>query len=95
MRRLALLKRQRRALADNARRRQQTAAKLESCLLALQNMRYDTLRLRAGGVAAASQQITLLTERARALAEDVDAAVLGVEEARRVSSTSRRGRERA
>ena len=58
------------------------AAKLESCRLQLQNMRLDILRLRAGGVAENVGQITQLTNRARALAEDVDAAIMGVDEAR-------------
>ena len=75
VRRLALLKRERRAVADTVRRRDETAAKLESCALALQNMRIDVLRLRAEGVAGVSQHITLLTERARSLADEVDAVV--------------------
>jgi serine/threonine-protein kinase len=75
VRRLALLKRERRAVADATRRHDETAAKLESCTLALQNMRIDVLRLRAEGVAGVSQHITLLTERARSLAEEVDAVV--------------------
>ena len=97
VRQLALLKRQRRALADNVRRRDEAAAKLESCRLQLQNMRLDVLRLRAGGVAEAAVHITQLTHRARALADDVDAAISGVDEARlaAVSSTaSRRGPRR-
>lgn len=93
VRRLARLKRDRRAVVERSRRRDETWAKLESCALALQGMRVDVLRLRAGGVASASQHITLLTERARALADDVDAAVQGVDEARRAGSASvgRRG----
>ena len=95
VRRLALLKRQRRALAESMRRRDESAAKLESCRLQLQNMRLDILRLRAGGVAEAAAQITQLTMRARALADDVDAAILGVDEARLAAGTaSRRGPRR-
>jgi serine/threonine-protein kinase len=75
VRRLALLKRERRAVADATRRHDETAAKMESCALALQNMRIDVLRLRAEGVAGVSQHITLLTERARSLADEVDAVV--------------------
>jgi serine/threonine-protein kinase len=82
VRRLALLKRERRAVADAVRRHDETAAKLESCLLALQNMRIDVLRLRAEGVAGVSQHITLLTERARSLADEVDAVVQVGAEAR-------------
>ncbi|HEU4640906.1 MAG TPA: serine/threonine-protein kinase [Gemmatimonadaceae bacterium] len=83
VRRLALLKRQRRAVADAKRRREESAAKLESCAIALQNMRIDVLRLRAGAVADATGHLTVLTERARSLAEDVDAAVQGAMAARR------------
>jgi serine/threonine-protein kinase len=95
VRRLALLKRQRRSLADASKKRDDTVQKLESCRLQLQNMRLDVLRLRAGGVAEAAGQITQLTMRARALAEDVDAAILGVDEARSLAAnagtSSRRG----
>ena len=94
VRRLARLKRDRRATADQQRRRDEAWAKLESCALALQSIRVDVLRLRAGGVASASQHITLLTERARALADDVDAAVQGVDDARRASAAGARRGER-
>jgi serine/threonine-protein kinase len=90
VRRLALLKRERRALADTERRSTETTGKLESCALALRNMRLDVLRLRAGGVASATQHITLLTERARSLADDVDAAVRGAAEGWRATAPSRR-----
>jgi len=87
VRRLARLKRDRRAVADASRRRSETWGKLESCALALQSMRVDVLRLRAGGVASVSQHITVLTERARSLADEVDAAVGGVDEARRAAGS--------
>ncbi|HJR62059.1 MAG TPA: serine/threonine-protein kinase [Gemmatimonadaceae bacterium] len=93
VRRLAYLKRQRRAVAEGARRRERTAARLESCVLALQNMRLDVLRLRAGGVASATGQITMLTERARSLADEVDAAVYGVEEVARALKTPPKRRQ--
>ncbi|MFI5241536.1 MAG: serine/threonine-protein kinase [Gemmatimonadales bacterium] len=82
VRRLALLKRQRRGVADVARRHDDARAKLDSCVLALQNMRLDILRLRAGSVANAGSHITQLTERARSLADEVDAAVYGADSAR-------------
>ena len=82
VRRLALLKRQRRGVADVSRRHDDARAKLDSCVLALQNMRLDILRLRAGSVANAGSHITQLTERARSLADEVDAAVYGAESAR-------------
>src|SRR5262249_6218293 len=46
VRRLAELKRQRRAVADVATRRDAVAAKLETCVVALQNIKLDLLRLR-------------------------------------------------
>ena len=73
VRRLAYLKRQRRALVDIVRRRDQTSSHLESCALALQNMRYDVLRLRAGG--QTHQHVTSIAERAMSLAREVDNAV--------------------
>jgi serine/threonine-protein kinase len=73
VRRLAYLKRQRRALVDIVRRRDQTLGRLESCSLALQNMRYDVLRLRAGG--QTHQHVTSIAERAMILAREVDTAV--------------------
>ena len=82
VRRLALLKRQRRGVADVTRRHDDARAKLDSCVLALQNMRLDILRLRAGAVASAGNHITQLTERARSLADEVDAAIYGAESAR-------------
>jgi serine/threonine-protein kinase len=90
VRKLAILKRQRRALAEATKKRDEAVAKLESCRLQLQNMRLDILRLRAGGVAEVAGQITQLTMRARALADDVDAALIGVDEARLAANASAR-----
>ena len=73
VRRLAYLKRQRRALVDIVRRRDLTLSHLESCSLALQNMRYDVLRLRAGG--QTHQHVTSIAERAMSLAREIDTAV--------------------
>jgi serine/threonine-protein kinase len=84
VRRLAFLKRQRSALADEGRRRTELAAKLESCSLALGNMRLDVARLGAGAVSPTMDQITVLTERARSLADDVDALVYAQDEVGRI-----------
>ena len=92
VRRLALLKRQRRALSTQDRRRSEAAGKLDSCVLALGNMRLDVLRLRAGNIAGSMDQITTLTERARSLAEEVDAAVYAADEIGNVLATSRDAR---
>jgi eukaryotic-like serine/threonine-protein kinase len=90
IRRLALLKRQRRAIADVERRRSQAAAKLESCVLALQNMQLDVLRLKTGG--QSYQQITLVAERAMSLAREVDNAVYVADEMAKLRGT--RGSDR-
>ncbi|MEP6692350.1 MAG: serine/threonine-protein kinase [Gemmatimonadaceae bacterium] len=91
VRRLALLKRQRRALADAERRRVDSVAKLERCALELQSMRMDMARLRAaGGGSLPQDQLTTLTARARRVADEVDAAVYAADEVGRVMRDSRR-----
>jgi serine/threonine-protein kinase len=73
VRRLAYLKRQRRAVADIDSRTAQSRSKLESCLLALQNMRLEVLRLKAGP--QTFQTITSVAEKAMALGREVDTAM--------------------
>jgi serine/threonine-protein kinase len=78
VRRLAHLKRQRRAVADLESRRERSRERLESCLLALENMRLDVIKLKAGSQTL--QQITLVAERARELASEVDNAMYVADE---------------
>ncbi|MBW8770131.1 MAG: protein kinase [Gemmatimonadetes bacterium] len=96
VRRLAYLKRQRRALVDAAKKKDAVAAKLETCSLALQNMRYDLMRLSASP--QMHQHITSLAVQALNLAENVDEAVYVADEMGRVgggrSSGARRASER-
>ncbi|MGH7621339.1 MAG: hypothetical protein ACREMU_03280, partial [Gemmatimonadaceae bacterium] len=73
VRRLAYLKRQRRALSDVGSRRDLIAAKLDTCVLALQNMKFDLVRLNAGSQTA--QHITSLAMDALNLASSVDNAL--------------------
>ena len=90
VRRLALLKRQRRTLLSIAQKRDVTQAKLERCALTLQNMRFDLVRLRAGGITA--DHMTSVTERARAVAQEIDAVVGAADEVRSaVRPSARRG----
>ena len=94
MRRLAYLKRQRRALVDADQRRQGTAGRLETCALALQNMRFDLIRL---GASPQHQHITSLANQAMSLAENVDDALFVADEMGRLggrTSGSRRATER-
>jgi serine/threonine-protein kinase len=73
VRRLAHLKRQRRAVADVSGRRDSVAAKLETCLVALQNVKLDLIRLNAGS--QTPQHITSLAMDALNLADSVDSAL--------------------
>ncbi|HKW41731.1 MAG TPA: hypothetical protein VJN39_10835, partial [Gemmatimonadales bacterium] len=74
-RQVSLLERQRRSMADLLTRRQLVADQLESCVLAMQNVRFDLLRLRSAGVAVALDDLTRATQQARALSRDVDHAI--------------------
>ena len=78
VRRLAYLKRQRRQIAGLVRRRDNTKEKMESCALALQNMGYDLMRLQSGRETL--QHVTLVAERAMALAKEVDTRVYVADE---------------
>jgi serine/threonine-protein kinase len=83
-RQLDLLERQRQALTDLLTRRQLIEDQLESCVLAMQNVRFDLLRLRSAGVAAVLDDLTHATEQARALSRDVDHAIGAAAEIRAV-----------
>ena len=74
-RRIDLLKRQRKTLADLVGRQDKVEAQFESCALAIQNMRFDLLRLRSAGVSAVMDNLTQVTQQAKALAIDVSAAI--------------------
>jgi serine/threonine-protein kinase len=90
VKRLAVLKRQRRALADLGRRREAAATKLENCRLALQNMRIDLVRLRTGS-GSSPLQVTSVAERAMALAREVDGLVGAAEDVRGAVAQPGRG----
>jgi len=80
VKRLAFLKRQRRALADVVGRRDAVAAKLETCVVALQNIKLDLIRLNAGS--QTPQHITTLAMDALNLADSVDSALYVADEMR-------------
>ena len=82
VRRLALLKRQRRTVADVDRRREALVGRLDSCSLALKNMRFDVLRLKTG--AQTYQHVTTIAEQAMQLAREVDSAVYVADEMARL-----------
>jgi serine/threonine-protein kinase len=87
-RQLSLLERQRQALSDLLTRRRRVEEQIESCLLAMQNVRFDLLRLRSAGVAAVLSDLTNATQQARALSRDVDHAIAAAGEIRDVLSAS-------
>ncbi len=79
-RRLDLLRQQRDSLAELVQRRDGIETQFESCVLAVQNMRFDLLRLRSAGVDAVLKDLTSATQQARALRIDVEAAIGAAEE---------------
>jgi serine/threonine-protein kinase len=87
VRRLAYLKRQRRAVAELNGRLSQSREKLESCILALQNLRLEVVRLRSGP--QNYQTITSIAEKAIALGRDVDSAMYVKDEMAKLKSGGR------
>jgi serine/threonine-protein kinase len=81
-RRLTLLEQQRKAYQDLMGRRGQVADRLESSVLAMQNMRFDLLRLRSAGVGAVLNDLSQATMQARALSRDVDNVIAAASEVR-------------
>jgi hypothetical protein len=81
-RRLSLLEQQKRAYQDLIGRRGLVADRLESSVLAMQNVRFDLLRLRSMGIGAVASDLTLATQQARALSRDVDHAIAAASEVR-------------
>jgi serine/threonine-protein kinase len=79
-RQLSLLERQRQALGDLLTRRRRVEEQIESCVMAMQNVRFDLLRLRSAGVAAVLSDLTNATQQARALSRDVDHAIAAADE---------------
>jgi predicted Ser/Thr protein kinase len=82
VRRLALLRRQRRGIVEIERKRVELADKLDNCSLLLQNMKFDVLRLRTGD--ESWQHVTSIAEQAMAVAREVDSAVYVADELRRI-----------
>lgn len=83
-RQVGLLERQRQALTDLADRRRRVEDQIESCVLAMQNVRFDLLRLKSAGVAAVLDDLTQATQAAKALSRDVDHAIAAASEIREV-----------
>jgi len=82
-RRIDLLRRQLDTLRELVQRRQALESQFESCVLAVQNIRFDMLRLRSAGVSAVLDELTSATQAARVLGDDVEAAIEAAGEIRR------------
>jgi serine/threonine-protein kinase len=89
VRRLATLKRNRRTASEAAKRRSEMLARLDSCAIALQNMKFDVLRLKTGN--QSWQHVTSVAEQAMALAREVDSVVYVGDELARLQRSSPRG----
>jgi serine/threonine-protein kinase len=79
-RQMELLERQRKSLGDLQARRQQMLANLESCRLAMQNLRYDMLKVKTSDIAAVMGDLTQATQQARAVSRNVDNAIAAAAE---------------
>ena len=79
-RQMELLERQRKSLGDLQARRQQMLANLESCRLAMQNLRYDMLKMKTSDIAAVMGDLTQATQQARAVSRNVDNAIAAAAE---------------
>ena len=71
VRRLAYLRRQRRALADFAKKREEASEKLEHCRQLLKSMRLELLRYRAGGIGAQPTGVTMVTQQAQGVVREM------------------------
>jgi serine/threonine-protein kinase len=80
VRRLAQLRRERRTLLDGQAKLQARRGQVDSCRLALENVRLDLVRLRTGNSSVHS--VTLVAEQAMQMAREVDIAVQAVNEVR-------------
>ncbi|MGH7751444.1 MAG: hypothetical protein ACREN5_01395, partial [Gemmatimonadales bacterium] len=56
-------------------RRRKVEEQLDSCGIAMQNVRFDLLRLRSAGIEAVLGDLTAATQQAKALSRDVDAVI--------------------
>jgi serine/threonine-protein kinase len=79
-RQFRLLEQQFRTATELETRRQAIADRLESSVLAMQNVRFDLIRLRSAGVSSVLGDLTQATQAARALSRDVDHVIAAASE---------------
>jgi len=71
VRRLAHLKRQRRVVADLAKKRTEAETKLEHCRQLLRSMRLELLRYRSAGMGGVSNGLTMVTQQAQVVVKEM------------------------
>ncbi len=71
VRRLAMLRRQRRALADVARKKKEAQEKLDDCRHLLRSMRLELVRFRTGGLNAQPTGLTMVTQQAQSVVREM------------------------
>jgi len=83
-RRLSLLKRQLVSMTELASRRTRLTGQLDSAGLALQNLKYDLLKLRSSGVQSAIGDVNSATVEARALSREIGHVLEAADELRKI-----------
>ncbi|HVS59443.1 MAG TPA: serine/threonine-protein kinase [Gemmatimonadaceae bacterium] len=71
VRRLALLRRQRRALAEVGRKKKEAQEKLDNCRQLLRSMRLELVRFRTGGLNAQPTGLSMVTQQAQSVVRDM------------------------
>jgi serine/threonine-protein kinase len=83
-RQVQMLERQRQSCADLVEKRERMAERFRSCALAIQNLRFEVLRLREKGIGAVGNELTQATQQARALSRDIEMAIGAAAEVRQI-----------
>ena len=71
VRRLAMLRRQRRAIAEIARKKKEAQEKLDNCRQLLRSMRLELVRFRTGGLNAQPSGLTMVTQQAQSVVREM------------------------
>ena len=71
VRRLAMLRRERRALVDVARKKKEAQEKLDHCRQLLRSMRLELVRFRTGGLNAQPTGLTMVTQQAQSVVREM------------------------
>jgi hypothetical protein len=85
-RRLSLLKRQLASMQELGTRRARLKGQLDSAGLALQNLKYDLLKLRSSGVQSAIGDVNSATVEARALSREIGHVLEAADELRKIDA---------